>query len=123
MDQRLTPELFCGSAIAALAGLLFGLLLHVPWAKHPGGPQILFSTAQAAEPVRPLPADAAAAAPAPAETAALDTRYGPPAPLPVVRLRPDMFDVQPAAAGEAGREDIDDLLVDAAPPAPPGDFD
>jgi hypothetical protein len=118
MEQRLTPGLFCGSAVAALTGLLFGLLLHVPWAKHPGGPRILFSRAEAAEPAHP-----AAVPPEPVEAADLDTRHVAHHPLPVVRLRADMFDVQPAAADGAQRKSVGDLVVDAAPPAPPRDFD
>ncbi|MGZ3276217.1 MAG: hypothetical protein ACXU82_16730 [Caulobacteraceae bacterium] len=118
MEQRLEPEVFYGSAIAALCGLMFGLMLHVAWEKHPGGPQILlFSRAEAAE-AHPDPAE-------PEETVAtadqalaadLDTGYLPPQPLPVTRLHPEMFDVQPATAGDVERQDVDDLAADAAPP-------
>jgi len=125
MEQRLTPEVFYGSAIAALCGLLFGLLLHIAWQKHPGGPQILLSRAEAAEVVRPTVDDAAVAVPAadPIEVADQDTALVPPAPLPVTRLHPEMFDVQPAAAGEAQREDVGELAADADPQAPPRDLD
>ena len=107
MEQRVTPEFFCGAGVAALCGLLFGLVLHIPWQKHPGGPQILFGSAQAAEPSRPISREAAvgAAQAAPTEIADLDTSYVEPAPLPVVRLHPEMFDVQPAAAGDAERQE------------------
>jgi hypothetical protein len=121
MDQRPTPEFFCGSAIAALTGLLFGLLLHTPWEKHPGGPQILFSTAAAAELARPAGADDAvqASTPDPVENADLEPASVTPAPLPVTRLSPEMFDVQPAAADEAERRDVGDLTADAVPPPCP----
>ena len=125
MEQRLSQEVFYGSAIAALCGLLFGLLLHIPWEKHPGGPQILFSRAEAAEPVRlnaEVPA-AQARMDRPTEVADEDTGPVPPSPLPVTRLRPQMFDVQPAAADEEQREHVDDAVADAAPQAPPHDLD
>ena len=120
MEQRLSQEVFYGSAIAALGGLLFGLLLHIPWEKHPGGPQILLSRAEAAEPVRLSADDLTADAPVdrPTEVADEDTGHVPPDPLPVTRLRPGMFDVQPAAADEEQREDVDDAVADAAPQAP-----
>ena len=124
MEQRLSQEVFYGSAIAALCGLLFGLLLHIPWENHPGGPQILFSRAEAAEPVHLDAEDptAEAAANRPTEVADEDTGHVPPNPLPVTRLRPGMFDVQPAAEDEQ-REDVDDAVADAAPQAPPRDLD
>lgn len=122
MRERLTPEFFCGSAMAALTGLLFGLMLHIPWQKHPGGPQIL-SRAQAAEahPAKSSPANAVAGGPA--ELADFDDGPVPPDPLPVVRLRPEMFDTQPAAADDAERRDVDELLADEAPPPPSHDLD
>jgi hypothetical protein len=122
MEQRLSQEVFYGSAIAALCGLLFGLLLHIPWEKHPGGPQILFSRAEAAELPRVDAEKLAAAAPAdrPIEMADEDTGHVPPEPLPVTRLRPQMFDVQPAAADDEQRVGVDDAIADAdaAPEAP-----
>jgi hypothetical protein len=123
MEQRLTPEVFYGSAIAALCGLLFGLMLHTAWEKHPGGPQILFSRAEAAE-AHPDPAASsdAIAASNQTEVADLDVGYLPPDPLPVTRLHPEMFDVQPAAADEAEREDVDDLAAEEPPSAPPRDL-
>ena len=118
MEQRLTPAVFSGSAISALVGLLMGVLLHLPWEKHPGGPQILLSAAEAAQPARPAPDEAVEApAPEPIQTADLDTGYAPPTPLPVTRLHPEMFDVQPAAAEDAERQDVDGLATaDEAPP-------
>lgn len=118
MGQRLTPEFFYGSAIAALTGLLCGLLLHIAWEKHPGGPRILFSSTEAAEPTRPAAEDAAPKVPAAEIAAELDTTHVKADPLPVTRLAPDMFDVQPATAVETERQGADDLFVDA-PPAPP----
>jgi hypothetical protein len=123
MEQRPTPEFFSGAAIAALCGLLFGLLLHTPWEKHPGGPQILFGSAQAAEPSRPAPReDAADSGPsAPTEVANPDTGYVRPDPLPVTRLAPQMFDVQPAAAEEAERRNVDEVVDEGAPQPSPRD--
>ena len=123
MEQRLVPEFFYGSAIAALCGLTAGLMLHAGWKHHPGGPQILFSAAEAAEPHNPVADDSPSPPAAPVQTADLGVGYAPPTPLPVVRLRPDMFEVQPAAADEAQRADVDDLLAEPAPPAPPRDLD
>jgi hypothetical protein len=107
MEQRLTPEVFYGAAIAALIGLVFGLLLHIGWEKHPGGPQILFSAAEAAEPVRPAIVDGA-------EVADLDASPVEPTPLPVVRLHPEMFDVKPAAADEIQRQDAGETPTEDA---------
>ena len=126
MEQRLTPEVFYGSAIAALVGLVFGVALHAPWEKHPGGPQILFSRAEAAERVQPPVEDAAteqAVSAEPVQAADLDTSYVPPSPLPVTRLHPEMFDVQPAAVEDAQREDVDDPVADAPPQALSQDVD
>ena len=125
MERRLTQEVFYGSAIAALCGLLLGVLLHTPWQNHPGGPQILFSRAEAAEVVRPDAEDPAAEPPAlaPAEVIDEDTSYAPPDPLPVTRLHPEMFDVQPAATADEQREGDDDAAADAAPQVPPRDLD
>ena len=125
MEQRLSQEVFYGSAIAALCGLLFGLLLHIPWEKHPGGPQILFSRAEAAELPR-VDAEnlvAAASTDRQVEVADEDVSHVTPDPLPVTRLRPEMFDVQPAAAGDDEREDIDDVAADDAPQASSHDLD
>jgi hypothetical protein len=112
MEEKLKPGFFYGSAIAALVGLLFGLLLHIPWEKHPGGPRILFSTAEAAEPVRSDATDSPASRLETSPTAVDDDDTGPvPAdPLPVTRLNPGMFNVQPAA-DEARREDVDDSVA------------
>jgi hypothetical protein len=120
MEQRLTPAFFCGSAIAALTGLLFGVVLHLPWQKHPGGPQIQVAAAQAAEPAHPAVDDATVdvAASIPVESADLDSGPVTPDPLPVTRLHPELFDVQPAATDETERQDADDLAADVAPPEP-----
>ncbi len=125
MDQQPTQEVFYGSAIAALCGLVFGLMLHIPWEKHPGGPQILFSRAEAAEVVRPAAEDTAAEVRAvdQVEVADEDTGRVPPAPLPVTRLHPEMFDVQPAATDDERREDVDDVAAEDAPQNPPRDLD
>ena len=123
MDQRLTPEFFYGSAIAALTGLLFGLMLHAGWEKRPGGPQLLFSSAAAEALYSPTTDDQAAAQPSPINVADLDTGYIAPDPLPVTRLNPEMFEVQPAAAGETERQDADTDVADAAPQAPRPDLD
>jgi hypothetical protein len=111
MGQRLTPEFFYGSAISALCGLLLGLMLHVAWQNNPGGPQIQLPESVAA-------ATAVSPAAEPVE-AGLDAGHTRPSPLPVTRLAPQMFDVQPAAADGTQRDDAGDLVVDAAPPAPP----
>jgi hypothetical protein len=121
MEQRLTPKVFYGSAIAALTGLLFGLLLHTPWQKHPGGPQILFSRAEAAERLDPGADNPPAGQPDPVELADEDTGHAPPDPLPVTRLHPEMFDVQPAA-DETQRRAVDDVVADQ-PQTPPRDVD
>jgi len=118
MEYRPVPEVFYGSAIAALSGLMFGLMLHAAWEKRPGGPQILSSAAHAATVASATPEDAPTVGPQSVDLADLDTGPVPPSPLPVTRLHPEMFDVQPASTGEAEREDVDDLLVDAPPPAP-----
>ena len=123
MEHRPVPEVFYGASIAALTGLLCGLVLHAAWEKKPGGPQILFGAAQAAAAGNATSDDTSAAEPQSLDVADLDTGPVPPNPLPVIRLHPEMFDVQPAAAGKAEREDVDDLLVDAPPPAPPRAID
>jgi len=123
MEQRLTPEFFCGSAVAALAGILFGMALHVPWQKHPGGPQILSRPPELAAAADPSADSPPAPAASPTELADLDTTHVRPDPLPVTRLHPEMFNVQPAAAGEAERQDADDLVADDAPPPLPRDLD
>jgi hypothetical protein len=124
-QQRLKPEpeFFSGSAIAALVGLLFGLMLHVAWQKNPGGPQIV-SAAKAASAARAPSADDPPANP-PGGVELADQDSGPvaPAPLPVTRLAPQMFEVQPAAAGEAEREDAVGLAADDAPQPASRDFD
>jgi len=121
MEDKVTPGAFYGSALAALCGLALGLALHGPWASHPGGPQIWFSSAAAEELARPATDQdvAAATAPdeAPQQVADLDPGYVDPNPLPVTRLDPDRFNVEPAAAGEAEREDVDDQIDDG--PRPP----
>lgn len=121
MEGKPEPEVFYGSAVAALVGLTFGLALHIPWDKHPGGPRILLSQAEAAEPARPVVADEPTDRPvaAPVELVDEDTSYLPPTPLPVTRLHPEMFDMRPAAADEAERQDVDDAVADDTPPAPP----
>jgi len=118
MEGKVTPTAFYGSAIAALSGLLLGLLLHAPWQDHSNGPQILFSSAAAAELARPANADDGQAlsaddpqAAANSQYASLDGAYNdpgyiPPDPLPVTRLAPGRFgsdetEVQPASAGSA----------------------
>src|SRR5437879_1052728 len=110
MEQRLTPEFFMGSAIAALFGLAFGLLLHGPWQKNAGGPQIWFASAAAEALVQPSGEDDPVSSPQPLELADFDTGYVPPTPLPVTRLDParfdpDRVDVRPAQADDAERLD------------------
>ena len=135
-EDTVEPGAFYGSAIAALIGLLMGLMLHGPWDKRPGGPQIWFSSAAAEALAHPAKTDddqaAVDAAPQPVEDqqlADLDLDYVPPDPLPVTRLAPDRFpdrvDAQPAAAEDAERQDVDGLMTaDAAPPeASPPDLD
>jgi hypothetical protein len=129
MEQRVTPGFFYGSALAALVGLLLGLMLHGSWEKHPGGPHIWFSSAAAEALAKPAEAagdqpaaDEAPPPPEQAQLAVLDAGYVPPDPLPVIRLDPDRFDPRPAAAEDAERQDVDDLVADA-PPAPPPDLD
>jgi hypothetical protein len=123
MDQRLTPEFFYGSAIAALCGLLFGLMLHAAWQRHPGGPRILFSSAAAAE-VVDTHADAAPTdQPEPVVLADDDTGYVAPDPLPVTQLAPQMFEVRPAAADETERQAVDEVVADDTPQAPSRDVD
>jgi hypothetical protein len=119
MEQRPTQGAFYGSAIAALGGLLIGLLLHGAWQKRPGGPQILLASPAAAEPARPAADDQPSAARGGAVLAGLDPSRVAPDPLPVTRLAPDMFDVQPAATGGVERQDVGDQVADAAPQAPP----
>jgi hypothetical protein len=103
MEERVTPGAFYGSAIAALIGLLSGLMLHGAWQDRPGGPRLQLSSAQAAE----LPAssdqttttDSQDAWTGGAQLAALDTAYYAsadpgyitPDPLPVTRLAPGRF--------------------------------
>jgi hypothetical protein len=106
MEERVTPGAFYGSAIAALCGLVFGLVLHGPWENHPGGPRLQFSSAAAAE-THPTTDPAAyddSQAPsaddiqaiASEQLANFDNAYNdpgfiPPDPLPVTRLAPDRF--------------------------------
>jgi hypothetical protein len=120
------PALFNGSAIAALVGLLIGLVLHDPWTNHAKGPQIWLSSAAAAELAQPA-TDARLADIEPdrvePQLADLDVDYVPPDPLPVTRLAPDRFDVHPAAADDAQREDADDEVADAVPPTASTDLD
>ncbi len=122
MDQRLTPEFFYGSAVAALVGLLFGLMLHAAWQNNPGGPRIMPNARAVAEAVSPGTDHPPATPAAPIELA--DQEAGPvaPDPLPVTRLSPQMFEAQPAAEDEQ-RERTDDTAADAAPQAPPRDLD
>lgn len=136
MLDRVTPGAFYGAAIAALCGLLLGLILQDPWQKHPGGPQILFNSAAAAELARPAKADDASAPPENPQAAGneqlagLDAAYNDPGyiapdPLPVTRLDPDRFDVKPAAAepaeldgggdDEAQQQTADAAVASAAP--------
>jgi hypothetical protein len=128
MEQRPEPAIFYGAAIAALTGLLSGLVLPVAWQKHPGGPQIVFAPAAAAERGKPDAEPSATDQPKPDPPAAVqlaeaDTGPVTPDPLPVTRLAPDMFDVQPAAAANAERQDAADVLADGAPQPPPRDLD
>jgi hypothetical protein len=128
MDQRLKPAFFYGSGIAALTGLLFGFVLHAAWQKRPGGPQIIFASAAAAEFASPNTdaptADQTGPEPAdPVQLADLDTGPVTPDPLPVTRLAPDMFDVQPAAASEGERQDVGDVVADDAPQPSARDLD
>jgi hypothetical protein len=123
MEEKVTPAAFYGSAIAALCGLLFGLLFHAPWQNHAGGPQILFASAAAAELARAPSVDDDNAAP-PSEDqeitkgdrqlAALDETYNdpgyiPPDPLPVTRLAPERFGPDPADVKEASVEETAEL--------------
>jgi len=123
MRERLEPEVFYGAAIVTLCGLLFGLALHVAWSKHPGGPQIVTPSAAAAEAAHPVADKAPADPPAPVELAQQDSGPVAPDPLPVTRLAPEMFDVQPAAADQVERQDADDLADDDAPQPQPSDLD
>jgi hypothetical protein len=118
MEQKVTPDFFYGSALAALIGLLAGLVLHGPWENHARAPQIWFSSAAAEQLARPQTNTDAVAAVQPEQPqqqfADLDVGYLPPDPLPVTRLAPERFDPRPAAS-EVEREDVDDLAADAAP--------
>jgi hypothetical protein len=138
------PSLFYGSAISACVGLALGLALHGPWAdqEHPGGPQIYFASAVAAELARPADDSEIIEASAPAE----DSAYGagdtalsyaaadqlPPNSLPLVRLTRMGGPARPAAADvervstEVAAQDADDITTvddskdgDAAQPAHP----
>ncbi len=126
-EDTVEPGAFYGSAIAALIGLLVGLMLHGPWDQRPGGPQIWFSSAAAEALAHPATTDddqpAVDEAPQPVEAQRLaDLDYIPPDPLPVIRLAPDRFpdriDAQPAATEDAARQDVDDVVADAEPTAP-----
>ena len=125
MEERIEPEAFYGAAIAALVGLLFGLLLHTAWQNHSGGPRIILSSTVAAAPARAdaaaSPDNAPAGQPDAVQLAEEDTGPVTPDPLPVTRLAPEMFpdmtDVQPAAADEAERQDADDVTAGDAPQA------
>lgn len=125
MEGQVTPGAFYGSAIAALCGLLLGLMLQQPWRSHPGGPQILFNSAAAAELARPTnqdrnrgpPSEDQQIAQGNQQLADLDATYNdpgyiPPDPLPVTRLDPDRFDVQPAAAEPAELEPADEAAAE-----------
>src|ERR1700761_2020236 len=120
MEDRVTPGAFYGSAIAALCGLAMGLMLHGAWSNHTHGPQLQLSSAAAEELARPADDDAPQAASEP--VADLDTSYVDPTPLPVTRLDPDRFDVKPAAAEGAAREDAD-ASADAQPAPAVRDLD
>jgi hypothetical protein len=122
MEQRPTPAFFYGSAAAALVGLLFGLALHAAWQKNPGGPQMIAAKA-ASEVVNPGTGDPPTGRPAPVELADQDASPAPLAPLPVTRLAPQMFDVQPAAADPAERQDVAGVLAGDVPQPPPGGLD
>src|SRR5690348_13985943 len=131
MLDRLTPGAFYGAALAALCGLLMGPMPQDPWQKHPGWPQILFNSAAAAELAKPAGQDASAPADADPQAAgneqlaSLDATYNDPGyitptPLPVTRLDPDRFDVQPAEAGPPEFEDVDEVgAVDSPEDEPP----
>jgi hypothetical protein len=129
MEDRVTPGAFYGSAIAALIGLAMGLMLHGSWRNHSAGPQLLLSSAAAAELARPAGDDDDQQAVPEPETptdseqlADLDTGYVDPTPLPVTRLDPDRFDVQPAA-DDVARQDVDDDSPDAEPAPTVRDLD
>ncbi len=87
-------SLFYGMSVSALCGLALGLALHGPWHDaHAGGPRLLFSRAEAAEPDHAIDA----ATPPEADSSfvatqdvnvdtATDTGLLPADPLPVTRL-------------------------------------
>jgi hypothetical protein len=141
MLRRLSPLVFYGAAAAGAAGLALGFALHGPWQSFQGGvaPEILFSSAAAAELVKRPDAEAAAEAPIEASAPVQDEAstdpgvlyagYGPANPRPLTRLAPDLYDetaeVMPASAGgpdggsvqaEPPRQPVDRL--DSAPPTP-----
>ena len=101
MLSRLKPSFFHGAAAAALCGLACGLALRTGWQSHDTAPQLLFSSAAAAELKRPAspddaqPADdgVAAAQQAQADALLADStplreEYAPATPLPLTRLAP-----------------------------------
>jgi hypothetical protein len=90
MQLKIKPALFYGSAAAAVAGLALGLSLHGPWQSKAGGPQILFSRAEAAE--APAPNDGASLMDAgDTSSAELYDGFLPASPLPVIRLQPNRY--------------------------------
>jgi hypothetical protein len=107
MVAKVGPSLFYGTAVSAALGLALGLALHGPWqSDRPApGPQLLISTAQAAE-----------APPRPRDTESEPTQYIdpgplPPNPLPVTRLTATGGDPLPASADEE-RVTVDDVAPD-----------
>ncbi len=95
MIRDLTPSFFYGAATTALCGLAVGMVLHGPWQTAASGPQILFSSAAAAELARPADdapvTDPVQAAPDSVydDVTPLADEYVEPTPLPVTRLAPD----------------------------------
>ena len=96
MMRDLTPSFFYGAATTALCGLALGMVLHGPWQTAASGPQILFSSAAAAELAKPADDSVPAIDPVQAEadsiyddSTPLKDEYVDPAPLPVTRLAPE----------------------------------
>jgi hypothetical protein len=131
-----------GTAVSALCGLALGLALHGSWRdSHAGGPRLLLSPAQAAEPDHPaVEADAAESAPTEPALAFQDASVNAPLddtplpvdPLPVTRLTRRGGPPLAAAAarvervasldaeGESGVMTVGDVPQDAAAPTRDG---